>query len=51
MVTEFNRASGQRKERVVATSTDIATRMEMRTPLPHDDFPGIHDLASEALHA
>ncbi len=39
----------QREERIIAAPAHVETRVEPRAPLAHDDCPGIHQLATEAL--
>src|SRR5690606_17264934 len=48
---EAHRAVGQREQRVVAATTDVATRVDLGPALADDDRAGRHDLAAEALDA
>ena len=42
---------GLRKQRMVPTTSDICSRMELGTPLAHDNVSSNHVLAAKFLHA
>src|SRR5690606_30230177 len=48
---ELDGAAGQREQRVVAATPDIAAGVEVGAALADDDLACVDDLAAETLHA
>ena len=49
--SELNRTSGESEQGVVATSSNVATGVEVGTALADYDLAGVDDLAAKTLHA
>ena len=50
-LAELHRAGDECEERVVATTTNAVTGVEVRATLADDDLAGVDDLAAETLDA